>query len=96
MTNPENLLKKIEDKEKEWKDEIIHLRSKATGFETEARIQLEEQIDLLNKKLKMIEIHTAELKKNSDEIWHDFGDNIARSWNELVKTIDTALLNLKK
>lgn len=96
MDNREILFEKIEAKEKEWNDQIKHLKSKAATFDSETRIRMEEQIDSLSKKLKAIEKRTTEIKKTSTEVSEDLGDKIVHSWLELFTKIDNAMLKLKK
>ena len=95
MGNRDSLLKQIEAKEKEWGDQVKNLQSKAAGFDVETRIKFEEQIRSLNKKLKVIELHTEGFKNHNNEVWNDFGGNIALAWGELVRTVDNAFLKLK-
>jgi len=96
MENHEIIFKKIEAKEKEWDEQIECLRLKATGFDTETRLKIETQIDILNSKLKDLEKRTSTLKKNSSSIQSNMGDQIVHSWVELFTKIDNAMLRLKE
>lgn len=96
MDNHEIIFEKIEAKEREWDAQIEYLRLKASGFDTETRLKIETQIDILNSKLKDLEKRTTELKKTSSQIQNDMGDQIVHSWVELFTKIDNAMLRLKE
>ena len=95
MENREILFKKIEAKEKEWESQVKQLQSKVATFDSEARLKIEIQINILNIKLKEIEKRTNELKKTSSEIRPDLGDKIIHSWIESLTLIDNAISKLK-
>jgi len=96
MDNREIMFEKIEAKEQEWKAQIEYLKSKASGFDSQTRTKIEEQIDRLNIKLQAIEDRTKEMKKKSLGTHPDLGDKVVHSWVELYTKIDNAMLKLKK
>lgn len=96
MDNREILFQKMEAKEKEWAAQVKYLQLKAVNFDSETRARIEEQINILNVKLKEIEKRTNELKKTSNQVQPDLGDKIIHSWIEVFTKIDNAMLQLKK
>lgn len=95
MDNQEILFKKIEEKGKEWRIQVEHLQSKVVGFDFESRAKIEEQIGILNMKLKEIEQRTNELKETSKKLRPEIGDKLIHSWIESLTQIDNAILKLK-
>lgn len=95
MKNHE-LFEKIEAKEKEWEAQVKYLKAKAANFDPETRVKIETQIDKLNMRLKEIEKQTNALKKISNSVQHDLGDQIIHSWIESFTKIDDAMLKLNK
>lgn len=96
MENREFLFEKMEEKQKEWNAQIQYLQAKAAGFDFETRERIENQINILNAKLKEIEAKTNKMKQTSNEAQPEIGDKIIYSWIELFAKIDNAMLRLKK
>ena len=96
MENRDILFEKIDAKQQEWDEQVKYLRSRASGFDSEIRVRIEEQIDILSQKLKEIEKRTVELKKVSEATQQDIGENVIHSWIEVFTKIDNEMLRLKK
>lgn len=96
MVDRETILKMVEAQEKEWEAIVKHLQSKATDLEANVRIEFDKKMHELQNKLKDAEHQANEIKSTSSEAWQDLGDNIIRSWNDLVMNIDNFILRLKK
>lgn len=96
MESREILFEKIHTKKKEWESQLKLLESKVAVFDFDTRVRVQEQINYLNTKFRELEKKTNELRTARGEIQEDLGDKVIRSWMELLKKIDDAMLKLKK
>lgn len=96
MESREILFEKIQNRKKEWESQLKYLESKVAGFDYDSRLKVQEQINDLNKKFKEMEKRTNELRTTGLELQRDLGDNVVRSWMELLAQIDNAMSKLKK
>lgn len=95
MQNRELLFKNIDEKEREWDNQVKHLQLRAASFDIETRMKIEGRISHINSKLRRIETLTNEVKKISIGTWNYLGHNFMQAWEELVSNIDNAFLRLK-
>lgn len=96
MKDNEILLKKMEAKKLEWESQVKHFQSKLANFDAEKRTEFEKQIQNLKERLKKAEGQLSEFKKVGKEAGHNLGENISKSWNELIVDIDNLTSKLKK
>ncbi len=96
MENREVLFKKIEEKEKEWAEQVQTLQANIAKIPYENRREIEEQINRLSMKLKELEKRSVELKKITSEVPHEMGEKIVHYWIELFVKVDGLMSKLKE
>jgi len=96
MEHREILFEKIDAKQKEWQEQVKHMKLKAAEYDSQTREKIEKQISALSKKLKEIEKQTNELKRTSNQVQGELGDKIVHSWIEVFTKIDDAISRLKR
>lgn len=94
MDNREILFNKIHAKENAWEEQLNYLQSRATRFDSETRLKIEDQLNRLHIKLQQIKQRTMELKHTSNDMDPDTADKIVHSWVELFTKIDNAMIKL--
>ena len=96
MDNREILFNKIHEKENAWEDQLSYLQSRATKFDPDTRIKIEDKINQLHFKLQQIKQRTNELKHTSYDMESEAANKVVHSWVELFTKIDNAMIKLKE
>lgn len=96
MKDNEILFKKMEAKKLEWESQVKHFQSKLADFDADKRMEFEKQVQNLKERLKEAEVQVNEFKEVSKEAGHHLGENLSKSWNELIVDIDNFTAKFKK
>ena len=87
----EKVLGKMEEKLKEWSDEIENLRGKADRLGAEARKKLQEQVEELRAKQESAWQKLQEMRKTGGEAWEELRTGAEAALDDLRKAGERAL-----
>lgn len=87
----EKVLGTMEEKLKEWGDEIETLRGKADRLGARARSKFQEQAEELRVKQESARQKLQEMKKTGGEAWEDLRAGAETALEDLKKAVDKAL-----
>ena len=92
----EKVLETMEEKLKDWGDEIEKLREKADRLGASARTKFQEQAEDLRVKQESARQKLQEMKKTGGEAWEDLRTGAEAALGDLKKAVERALGKRKK
>ena len=90
MKEKKSYQEQFKKKLKDLSDSLAELTFKAEQLQTDATVELEEQIESLRDKQHKIREKLEELEETSGEAWEDIKDGIENAWSDIKKGVDNA------
>lgn len=76
---------KLSAKIDEQKANLDKARAQAKGKTADARLEAEEQIGVIEKKLDAAKAQLAKLADAGEDAWEDLKDDVEKTWDDLSK-----------
>ena len=90
MDKKEAYEKKMEAQLDEWNARIDMLKAKAAKAEADSKIELQDNIDELQKKRQEAEDKLQELRNSSSDAWEDLKDGVEKAWSDFGAAVKSA------
>jgi hypothetical protein len=91
MSNKDAYQQKLEAKLDEWRAEIDKLRAKGRQADADAQIQLDRQVEDLEKRQEAARRKLEELRSTSEDAWQDLKSGIEKAWDDLGNAVRSAV-----
>lgn len=96
MEKKETYQEKMAAQLKEWNAMLEELKAKAQRASAGAKIQYQEQIELLRAKYDAAQAKLQELRTAGESAWEHLTVGMENAWKELKSAWDTAVAKLKE
>lgn len=96
MSEKELYRQKVQAKLDEWKADLDKLRARASAAGADAKLELNEQIQRLEAKIKEGEKKLAELADTSEDAWDSVKHGFESAWEALKASFKEAADKFKK
>lgn len=90
MSDKELYQQKLQAQLDLWKADIDKLKAKATEATADAKIELHQQIDVLESKLDEGKVKLAEFKDASHDAWESLKDSAESVWTSIKSSFSDA------
>lgn len=96
MEKKETYQEKMDAQLKEWNTMFEELKAKAQRASVDAKIQYQEQIELLRARYEAAHAKLQELRTAGESAWEHMAVGVENAWKELKSAWDTAVAKLKE
>lgn len=96
MSNKELYQQKLQAQLDEWKLELERLKAQAARTSAEAKLEMSQQVETLERQIEKGKVKLSELAKASDEAWEAVKEGVEASWVSLRTAFSEAAAKFKQ